>query len=91
MPLQRGTIVLSLAGRDKGNFLVTVGYDGKNILVADGKERPLERPKRKNPRHTQKTNTVFPEECIKTDRQLRIALRDWDRSREGVPECPKRT
>jgi len=48
---ETGTVVRSLAGRDKGYYLCVVGEEGGCILVCDGKERPLDRPKRKNPRH----------------------------------------
>lgn len=47
----KGMVVRSLAGRDKGYLLVFLGYEGEVALVADGRERPLERPKKKNPRH----------------------------------------
>ncbi|MDR0530696.1 MAG: KOW domain-containing RNA-binding protein [Oscillospiraceae bacterium] len=48
---ERGTIVQSLAGRDKGYYLCVVGEEGGMPLVCDGKERPLARPKKKNPKH----------------------------------------
>ena len=48
---ETGTIARSLAGRDEGYLLCVLGYEGGYVLVADGKERPLERPKRKNPNH----------------------------------------
>ena len=48
-----GTVVKSLAGRDKGYLLCVVGEEGGCILVCDGKERPLERPKKKNPKHVE--------------------------------------
>ena len=46
-----GTIVQSTAGRDKDYLLCVVGYEGSMVLVADGRERPLQRPKKKNPTH----------------------------------------
>jgi len=42
---------MSTAGRDKGYLLCVVGEEDGYVLVCDGKERPLEHPKRKNPRH----------------------------------------
>ena len=48
---EKGTVVKSLAGRDKGYLLCVVGWEDGYALVADGKERPLERPKKKNPAH----------------------------------------
>ena len=49
--MEVGTVVRSLAGRDKGYLLCVVGEENGYVLVADGKERPLEHPKRKNPNH----------------------------------------
>jgi len=46
-----GTVVISLAGRDKGYYLCVAGEESGCVLVCDGKERPLGRPKRKNPKH----------------------------------------
>jgi len=46
-----GSIVQSTAGRDKDYLLCVVGYEGGMVLVADGRERPLQRPKKKNPNH----------------------------------------
>ena len=48
---ETGTIVRSLAGRDEGYLLCVVEYEDGYVLVCDGKERPLERPKKKNPKH----------------------------------------
>ena len=48
---ETGMIVMSTAGRDKGYLLCVVGEEDGYVLVCDGKERPLERPKKKNPRH----------------------------------------
>ncbi len=70
----KGQIVCSKAGRDKGYFLVVVASDDKFLYVADGKERPLERPKRKNPKHLNMTNTVLEENSLKTNKSLRKAL-----------------
>jgi len=49
--LEIGVIAKSTAGRDKDYLLCVVGYEDGLVLVADGKERPLERPKKKNPNH----------------------------------------
>jgi len=46
-----GTVVKSTAGRDNNYLLCVVGYEGGMVLVADGRERPLQRPKKKNPIH----------------------------------------
>ena len=69
-----GQIVCSKAGRDKGYFLVVVEERGGFVFVADGKERPLERPKLKSEKHLCFTNTVLMSEDFKTNKALRKAL-----------------
>lgn len=69
-----GRIVCSKSGRDKGSFLAVVKDDGRYLYVCDGKERPLAKPKRKNPKHLAATNTVLEENSYKTDQSLRRAL-----------------
>lgn len=46
-----GQVVFSTCGRDKDRLYLVVGYDGERVLVADGVNRKLDRPKRKNPQH----------------------------------------
>ena len=69
-----GRIVCSKAGRDKGYFMVVVKIEGDFLYVADGKERPLERLKRKNAKHLMLTNTVLANDSFKTNKQLKKAL-----------------
>ena len=69
-----GQIVCSKSGRDKGYFLVVVGEADGFVLVCDGKERPLERPKRKNIKHLSFTNQVLEQDSFKTNKSLRKAL-----------------
>ena len=69
-----GQIVCSKSGRDKDSVLVVVGEDDLYVYVCDGKERPLERPKRKNAKHLSFTNTVLEEESFKTNKNLRKAI-----------------
>ena len=68
-----GTVVIVKAGKEKGKpFVVTEIVSERSVRIADGKRRPLERPKLKNIIHLQRTNTVIDE--ITTDRQLRQFL-----------------
>ena len=53
--MEIGTVVMSTAGRDKGYLLCVVGEEDGYVLVCDGKERPLERPKKKSLKHIQLT------------------------------------
>jgi ribosomal protein L14E/L6E/L27E len=49
-----GTLVRSLSGRDAGDHYLVVGIPEPNIvLVANGLNRPLRSPKKKNLRHLQ--------------------------------------
>ncbi len=47
-------VVISTAGRDKGELFYVIGSDQGLLLLADGKGRTLEKPKYKKPRHIQK-------------------------------------
>lgn len=44
-------LVSSEAGRDRDEWYLVVGLENGVVLVADGRRRPVERPKRKNLRH----------------------------------------
>lgn len=69
-----GQIVCSKKGRDKGYFLVVVSESKNFVLVCDGKERPLERPKKKNVKHVSLTNTVLEAESFRTNKSLKKSL-----------------
>lgn len=74
MELKIGSVVKSKAGRDAGDFLTVVGFSDGYIWVCDGKQRPLERPKRKNPLHIAPTATVLSAQNMATNRELRKTL-----------------
>lgn len=76
MPPKRGTVVCSGAGRDKGKYMVVMSHMEGFVLLCDGKERPIERPKRKNTRHIFPTSVCLTEEVMKTNKSLRHALSD---------------
>ena len=52
-------VVIPQAGRDTGELFYVIGIDGEFLLLADGKHRTLEKPKRKKRRHV---NTVLRSE-----------------------------
>ena len=72
--MEIGQIVISCAGRDKENLLVVVGYEKDKILVADGKHRPLDRPKLKNQKHLKKTGVCLKQFEYKTNKALKASL-----------------
>ena len=55
-------------------FADMLGIDEKYVYICDGKERPVERPKRKNPKHVKKTGEQISDIMCSTDRALRKAL-----------------
>ncbi len=72
-----GKVVQSSSGRDKGTYLLCVDQKDGFLLVCDGRRRPLERPKRKNPRHVLITDDRLPGEDVQTNRALRRSLRQY--------------
>lgn len=72
--LERGRVVVSLAGRDEGQTMAVLRAQGAAVWVADGKRRPLERPKRKNARHVAAVASRLEEPSMATNRELRRAL-----------------
>ena len=77
MKIIEGTVVKAKAGRDdEKNFVVTeVCGDGRYVLIADGKTRKLDKPKRKNIKHLAVSNTVIDLNEI-TDKKLKMILRN---------------
>jgi len=53
MDIARSDIVKSIAGRDQGKYFFVLDVDGEFLLLADGKTRKVENPKRKKLKHTQ--------------------------------------
>ena len=51
MTMEISDVVLSLNGRDKGKRFLVVGTNGEYSLLADGKSRRIEKPKRKKNKH----------------------------------------
>ena len=47
-------VVLATAGRDAGQWFYVISADPVYLLLANGKDRTLEKPKRKKRKHVQK-------------------------------------
>ena len=58
MDVARSDIVKSIAGRDQGKLFFVLDVEGEYLLLADGKVRRLESPKRKKRKHA-----VFQAHC----------------------------
>ncbi len=72
--MQKGLVVKSQAGKDKGCYFVVIGVEGNCALVCDGKLRPLSRPKKKNLKHLVVTNTILLCSEYGTNRMLKKTL-----------------
>lgn len=51
MEIKLGSIVKSIAGKEKDKFFLVIEIDEKYAMIANGKRRPLENPKKKKIRH----------------------------------------
>ena len=74
MEIVKGCVVKSTSGRDAQRFYLVIRVEGGFAWIADGKVRPLERPKRKNCRHLRATNTRVRVEEFTTNNQLKRLL-----------------
>ena len=78
MDIDRSDIIVSLAGRDKGQLFFVVDTEEQYVLIADGKGRRLEKPKRKKRKHIQKvqqTDSRVAEKIRNGDKVLNSELR----------------
>ena len=51
MMIEKADVVLSLNGRDEGKRFLVIGTEGDYSLLADGKGRKMDKPKRKKNKH----------------------------------------
>ncbi len=47
-------VVVSKAGRDSGEWFYVIGEDREFLMLANGKDRPLDKPKHKKRKHVEK-------------------------------------
>ena len=71
-------VVVSTAGHDRGEILYVIGMDDQFLYLANGKDRTLDKPKRKKRKHVQKvlrSETRVVEKLIHGDKVLNSELR----------------
>ena len=71
-------VVVSTAGRDSGELFYVVDEDTNYLMLANGKDRTLEKPKRKKRRHIQKvlrSETRVAAKILSGDKVLNGELR----------------
>ena len=82
MEAKLGMVVRSIAGHDRGNFLVITAIEDDFAYIADGKERKLDSPKKKRLKHLRFTNTVIDTDNL-TDKGLRRFISDYTEKTVG--------
>ena len=78
MDISKSDIILSLAGRDKGKLFYVIETEENYVLIADGKGRKLENPKRKKLKHVRRvsrTETRVAAKLQNGDKVLNSELR----------------
>ena len=71
-------VVISTAGRDQGKLFYVIGTDPVFLMLANGKDRTLDKPKRKKRKHVQKvlrSETRVAEKLRHGDKVLNGELR----------------
>ena len=71
-------VVISTAGHDKGEIFYVVSTDDQFLYLANGKDRTLDKPKRKKRRHVQKvlrSETRVAQKLASGDKVLNSELR----------------
>ena len=71
-------VVVTTAGRDAGKLFYVIGTDPVYLTLANGKDRTLEKPKRKKRKHVQKvlrSETRVAAKLLAGDKVLNSELR----------------
>jgi ribosomal protein L14E/L6E/L27E len=71
-------VVVSTAGRDAGEWFYVIDEDQTYLFLANGKDRPLDKPKQKKRKHVQKvlrSETRVAEKLRLGDKVLNSELR----------------
>lgn len=76
--LSTGDVVSSTAGRDQGQLFYVIDVDDQFVTLVNGKNRPVEKPKRKKRKHVEKvlrSETRVAEKIRSGDKVLNGELR----------------
>jgi ribosomal protein L14E/L6E/L27E len=73
------TVVLSLAGHDKGKLFAILGCENENyVFIADGRQRKAQKPKKKKVKHLKPMGVLdLINVASATNRELRNAIRSF--------------
>ena len=85
MEISRAHLVEATAGREKGKLFYVLETDGEYLLLADGKSRRVEAPKRKKRKHARFIADTGDRVAIKirdsekvTNSELRKSIASYD-------------
>ena len=68
-------VVVTTAGRDQGNWFYVVNEDPVYLFLANGKDRPLDKPKRKKRKHVQKV--------LRSETRVAVKIKSGDKVLNG--------
>ena len=71
MDISKSDIIESLAGRDKGWLFYVMDTEESYVLIADGRGRKLENPKRKKLKHVRRVS--------RTETRVALKIRNGDK------------
>ncbi len=72
-----GYLARSTAGHDKGTLYIIIEETEQSVLVADGRLKTLEKPKRKNKKHIQLIKINNP---IDSNEAIKHSIKDYRRN-----------
>ena len=78
MEVDKSSLIVSKAGRDKGQLFFVIDADEQYVYLADGKSRRLEKPKRKKRKHVEqvpRTESRIAEKIRNGEKVLNSELR----------------
>ena len=78
MEADKSSLIVSKAGRDKGQLFFVIDTDEQYVYLADGKSRRLEKPKRKKRKHVEqvpRTESRIAEKIRNGEKVLNSELR----------------
>ena len=69
--IQISDVVISTAGHDKGEIFYVIATDDQFLYLANGKDRTLDKPKRKKRKHVQKV--------LRSETRVAVKLQNGDK------------
>ncbi len=79
-----GYMARSVAGHDKGTLYIIIEERDQYLLVADGKLKTLEKPKKKNPKHLQLIRIKNP---TNSNEAIKRSIKDYRRKLDVESGC----